>query len=119
VDLAEFYKTDAEAEKLRMVAPLLKHRGTASQGHLEPDLYEGLKDFPPLGRGNQPPLAIGCPGRLHRSIDVGGPRGLKLSHHIVNIGRIVIEKSLAGLRIHPLAANEVLVNPGRHMHILG
>jgi ATP-dependent helicase YprA (DUF1998 family) len=67
VDLAEFYKTDAEPEKLRMVAPLLKHRGTASRGRLEPDLYEALKDFPPLG------LLINSTMKLARPIaELGG-----------------------------------------------
>jgi len=49
IDLARFYDTEVEVEKLQIVAPLLKHRETTVRGHLEGDLYEALKDFPPLG----------------------------------------------------------------------
>jgi ATP-dependent helicase YprA (DUF1998 family) len=50
VDLEKFYATDAESERLAIVAPLLKHRGVPASGRLEADLYTALKDFPPLGQ---------------------------------------------------------------------
>ena len=49
IDLVKFYNAEADAEKLVIVAPLLKHLETPSRDHLEADLYEALKDFAPLG----------------------------------------------------------------------
>ncbi len=54
-------------------------------------------------------MAIGRAGRLHRPVHIRFARGLKFSYHIVDIGGIVIEESLAGFGAHPLAANQVFI----------
>jgi hypothetical protein len=77
-------------------------------------LTRAVENLASLGCRQQPPLPIGCPSRLHRAIYVRFARGLKLSHYIVDIGWIVIEKSLAALCAHPLAANQVLIDLRRH-----
>ena len=59
-------------------------------------------------------MTIGRAGRTHRPVHVRFARGLKLSHHIVDIGGIVIEKSLAAFGAHPLTANEVFVDLRSH-----
>ena len=82
---------------------------------LQQQLTGAVKHLAALGCRIQPPLAmIGCPAALTARSTSTSAGGLKLSYDIVDIGGVVIEKSLAASRHSPIAANQVLVDLRRH-----
>ena len=49
IDLGAFYKAENDADRLKIVRPLLEHMNVSPESPLEAGLYRALAEFPPLG----------------------------------------------------------------------